>query len=151
MSFLLWCFLLSLWALFTNWINCLLQFARLEDARNAQSLNGQLEIGGRTIKVLVLLVILILCSLRIWVMEGLFQLTWLYIYKAWLLELCYTKLSVIVSQGWWNCSPILTVFRFQCMIVIWAWLILSFVNYWKLLIVFTKCILCCFIMTCDLC
>ncbi|XP_014513595.2 RNA-binding protein 39 isoform X3 [Vigna radiata var. radiata] len=27
------------------------QFARLEDARNAQSLNGQLEIGGRTIKV----------------------------------------------------------------------------------------------------
>ncbi|XP_027366739.1 RNA-binding protein 39 [Abrus precatorius] len=27
------------------------QFVRLEDARNAQSLNGQLEIGGRTIKV----------------------------------------------------------------------------------------------------
>ncbi|KAL9317052.1 hypothetical protein ACSQ67_013569 [Phaseolus vulgaris] len=27
------------------------QFARLDDARNAQSLNGQLEIGGRTIKV----------------------------------------------------------------------------------------------------
>ncbi|XP_061364704.1 uncharacterized protein LOC133308121 isoform X2 [Gastrolobium bilobum] len=27
------------------------QFARLEDSRNAQSLNGQLEIGGRTIKV----------------------------------------------------------------------------------------------------
>ncbi|KAJ7967135.1 RNA-binding protein 39 [Quillaja saponaria] len=27
------------------------QFARLEDARNAQSLNGQLEIAGRTIKV----------------------------------------------------------------------------------------------------
>ncbi|KAI4350258.1 hypothetical protein L6164_004731 [Bauhinia variegata] len=27
------------------------QFARLEDARNAQSLNGQLEIGGRIIKV----------------------------------------------------------------------------------------------------
>ncbi|KAL5561236.1 hypothetical protein UlMin_030983 [Ulmus minor] len=27
------------------------QFARLEDARNALSLNGQLEIGGRTIKV----------------------------------------------------------------------------------------------------
>ncbi|TKY50742.1 RNA-binding protein 39 [Spatholobus suberectus] len=27
------------------------QFARLEDARNSQSLNGQLEIGGRTIKV----------------------------------------------------------------------------------------------------
>ncbi|KAK7280584.1 hypothetical protein RJT34_25648 [Clitoria ternatea] len=29
------------------------QFVRLEDARNAQSLNGQLEIGGRTIKVSV--------------------------------------------------------------------------------------------------
>lgn len=27
------------------------QFARLEDAKNAQSLNSQLEIGGRTIKV----------------------------------------------------------------------------------------------------
>jgi hypothetical protein len=37
-----------------NYINCLLQFARLEDAKNAQSLNSQLEIGGRTIKVLLI-------------------------------------------------------------------------------------------------
>ena len=29
-----------------------LQFARLEDARNAVNLNGQLEIAGRAIKVL---------------------------------------------------------------------------------------------------
>ncbi|XP_052118649.1 polyadenylate-binding protein, cytoplasmic and nuclear-like [Arachis duranensis] len=33
------------------------QFARLENARNAQSLNGQLEIGGRTIKFELMLVL----------------------------------------------------------------------------------------------
>lgn len=32
----------------------LLQFARLEDARAAESLNGQLEIAGRAIKVTLL-------------------------------------------------------------------------------------------------
>lgn len=31
-----------------------MQFARLEDARNALSLNGQLEIAGRVIKVMTL-------------------------------------------------------------------------------------------------
>lgn len=31
-----------------------MQFARLEDARNALNLNGQLEIVGRAIKVLLL-------------------------------------------------------------------------------------------------
>jgi len=36
-----------------------MQFSRLEDARNALSLNGQLEIAGRMIKVMR---IFILCS-----------------------------------------------------------------------------------------
>lgn len=31
-----------------------LQFQRLEDARNALSLNGQLEIAGRVIKVIAI-------------------------------------------------------------------------------------------------
>lgn len=33
-----------------------LKFARLEDARNALNLNGQLEIAGRAIKVVVELI-----------------------------------------------------------------------------------------------
>jgi hypothetical protein len=32
-------------------VHCTLQFARLEDAKAAQSLNGQLDIAGRVIKV----------------------------------------------------------------------------------------------------
>lgn len=48
------CLILCLLNLLVIVLVIFLQFSRLEDARNALSLNGQLEIGGRTIKVVLL-------------------------------------------------------------------------------------------------